>query len=134
MVTHEFLSADGILCIRPVSPLTADDFSGLAAELDPWLDEHGPLKGLMIQAEAFPGWDNLAGMLSHFRFIRNHHRRVRRVAMVSDSSVLTIGPKIAAHFVAAEIRHFPADRREQAMAWLKDTNGDEKTGEGEPIT
>lgn len=120
MITHELLSDEGVLVIHPLSPLTGDDFERLARDLDPWLELHGPLKGLMIQAEAFPGWDNLTGMLSHFRFVRDHHQRVRRVAMVSDSAVLTVAPKIASHFVSAEVRHFPAADHEQALEWLQE--------------
>ena len=120
MVNHQLHADEGILEVRPVSPLTNEDFEGLARDLDPWLEKHGPLTGLKIQAEAFPGWDNFAGMLSHFRFVRGHHKQIRRVAIVSDSTVLTIAPKIADHFVAAEIRHFPADQNEQALAWLRE--------------
>ena len=53
-----------------------------------------------------------------FRFVQDHHRQTRRVAMVSDSTLLTIAPKIAAHFVAAEVRHFDASGRKDALAWF----------------
>ena len=120
MITHELLTEDGVLIVHPLSPLTADDFEKLARDLDPWLEQHGPLKGLMIETEAFPGWSNFAGMLSHFRFVRDHHQRISRVAMVSDSAVLTIAPKVAKHVVSAEVRHFPAAEHEQACEWLKE--------------
>ena len=120
MITHELRTEQGVLIVHPLSPLTADDFEKLARDLDPWLEQHGPLKGLMIQTEAFPGWNNFAGMLSHFRFVRDHHQRIQRVAMVSDSAVLTIAPKVAKHFVSAEIRHFPAAEYEQACEWLQE--------------
>lgn len=124
MITHELLTDEGVLIVHPMSPLTAGDFENLARDLDPWLELHGPLKGLMIQTEAFPGWNNLAGMLSHFRFVRDHHQRIGRVAMVSDSAVLTIAPKVAKHFVAAEVRHFPAAEHQQALEWLgQDSDG-----------
>lgn len=119
MITHELQTEEGILIVHPLAPLTADDFENLARDLDPWLEQHGPLKGLMIQTEAFPGWNNLAGMLSHFRFVRDHHRRIGRVAMVSDSPVLTIAPKVAKHFVSAEVSHFPAEQHSDALEWLK---------------
>jgi hypothetical protein len=28
----------------------------------------------------FPGWENIAGMLGHFRFVHDHHRAICRVA------------------------------------------------------
>jgi SpoIIAA-like len=50
--------------------------------------------------------------------VRNHHQLVAKIAAVSDSAVLTLAPQIAKHFVKAEFRHFNANDREAALAWL----------------
>jgi SpoIIAA-like len=42
--------------------------------------------------------------------------------VVTDSKVLTLGPKLAAHFVSAEVRTFPAAERDAAMTWLAPTD------------
>jgi hypothetical protein len=42
-----------------------------------------------------------------------------KIAAVSDSAVLSIAPQIAKHFVKAEFRHFNANEREAALAWLR---------------
>jgi hypothetical protein len=73
----------------------------------------------LISAEALPGWSNFAAFVSHMRFIKDHQRRVRRVAVVSDSEFLRIMPQIANHFAAAEIKHFPSEGRNRALAWLE---------------
>ena len=52
--------------------------------------------------------------------MNEHHKKIRKVAMVSDSKILTIGPKIAAHFVSAEVRHFGYDELEVAKKWIMD--------------
>ena len=72
----------------------------------------------MIDAESFPGWANFAALVAHLRFVRDHHRKIERIAAVSDSTVLTVAPKIASHFVQADLRHFSHDQREAALAWL----------------
>ena len=54
-----------------------------------------------------------------FRFIRDHHRQIGKVAVVSDSAFLSMAPRIADHFVAAEVRHFSAEERDAAMRWLR---------------
>jgi hypothetical protein len=72
----------------------------------------------MIVARHFPGLDSFAGLVSHLRFVREHERQIRRVAAVSDALALTVLPVLARHFVAAEVKHFPFDQREAAMAWL----------------
>ena len=38
---------------------------------------------------------------------------------VSDSSFLTVAPKFAAHFVRADLRHFPESQGGAALAWLR---------------
>jgi stage II sporulation SpoAA-like protein len=118
MIHFELLRDRGILILEPRGALTAGDFAALAATVDPFIEEHGDLRGLIIEAPSFPGWDDFAALVSHLRFVRDHHRRVRRVAVVSDSKVLTALPKIAGHFVAAEVRTFDAGRRDQALAWI----------------
>jgi len=120
MISHELLEDAGILIVVPEGPLESSDFEALAKQVDPYLHEQGQLKGLMIQAESFPGWHDFGGLISHLRFVRGHHHQIKRVAAVSDSTFLTIMPKVAHHFVKAEVRHFDFDERGAALAWLQE--------------
>jgi SpoIIAA-like len=120
MLEHELQRAEGLLVIRPRGPLQADDFISLAAVIDPYVEQHGNLRGLMIEASSFPGWDSFAAFVSHVRFVRDHHRVIRKVAAVSDSPILSITPQLAKHFVNAAIRHFKASERSAALAWLRE--------------
>lgn len=119
MLTHELLRDEGILILRPQGPLQAGDFTSLATVVDPYLEEHGKLRGIMVDAESFPGWDSFAALVSHLEFVRDHHRRISKIAAVSDSPVLSLAPQLAKHFVKAEIRHFNANERAAALAWLR---------------
>jgi hypothetical protein len=119
MIQHELLREQGILILKPEGALRAEDFAALAGSVDPYIQQHGDLKGLMIEAPSFPGWENFAALLSHLRFVREHHRRIRRVAVVSDSAFLAVAPKIASHFVSAELRTFDAASRTAALAWIE---------------
>ena len=73
---------------------------------------------------AFPTWSNFAALLEHLRFIRDHHRQIEKVALVSDARALDIAPRIARLFVSARLRHFPADALDEALAWVAE-RGDE---------
>ena len=75
--------------------------------------------GLLLDAESFPGWADVAAALAHLKFVREHHRKIQRVAVVSDSRFLTAAPKIATHLVRAEVRPFPRSQREEALGWLR---------------
>jgi hypothetical protein len=58
--------------------------------------------------------------MRHLKFVREHHRLIRRVAVVSDAAMLQVAPKIATPFVSAEIRQFPFEAEEEALAWLRE--------------
>jgi len=118
MITHQLLREDGILILKPSSPLESTDFETLAQEIDPYIEENGKLHGLMIDAEAFPGWKDFASLVAHLRFVKNHHQKIQRIAVVSDSSFLSFAPKIASHFVQAEVKHFSRSQKEEALHWL----------------
>jgi hypothetical protein len=120
MLDRELLRDEGLLIIRPHGPLQASDFSSLATVVDPYIEAHGKLRGIMIEASAFPGWDSFAALISHMHFVRDHHRLVGRIAAVSDSPFLSIAPQVAKHFVKAEVRHFNASNRDAALAWLRE--------------
>ncbi len=118
MIEHNLDPAHSILYIRPTSALAADDFAQLAAAVDRHIDATGGLAGLIVELDAFPGWDSLGAMVAHFRFVRDHHRRVRKVAVVTDAALGDIAEKLASHFVAAKIRHFPAGHADAARQWI----------------
>ena len=118
MLRHELLPERGILVLHPEGALRAEDFAALAAAVDPHIERYGSLKGVMIEAPAFPGWDSFAALVSHLRFVRDHHRRIRRIAVVTGSPLLSAAPRIASHFVNAEVRAFEADGREAALTWI----------------
>jgi hypothetical protein len=119
MLRHELLADKRILVLHPDGPLQSADFERIGREVDPFIEEHGGLAGLMVEAGKFPGWDDFASLLTHLRFVRDHHRKVHRIAMVSDSPLLSTAPKIASHFVSAEVRTFPASQRDAALCWIE---------------
>lgn len=108
----------GIPHVRPSGPLEEGDFAMLSELADPYIAKKGELSGLMIEVERFPGWKNLAGMLDHFRFVRNHHRKIRRVALVSDARIGRIAERFARHFIAATVKRFPSGHAGEAKKWL----------------
>src|SRR6185436_14800591 len=108
MLDHELDTANSILYVRPKSALAADDFAALVGTVDPHIEATGDLAGIVIETSSFPGWEGLGAMAAHFRFVRDHHRRVKKVAVVTDSALGTVAEKLASHFVSATIKHFPA--------------------------
>jgi hypothetical protein len=119
MIEVQLFRDEGVAVVFPSGALAAADFEEIAALVDPFIEANGELKGLMIVADRFPGWESLGALIVHARFVRDHHQLIRRIAAVSDGATLTIVPQLARHFVKAEVRHFPFGERDAAMAWLK---------------
>ncbi|PQO43475.1 STAS/SEC14 domain-containing protein [Blastopirellula marina] len=119
MLDHQLLLPAGVLILEPKVPLEAEDFAGLAGEVDPYVAEHGELHGLMIHADAFPGWENLEAAVAHIQFIESHHAKIQRLAVVSDNPLLVELPKIAGPLLHPEVKHFPESKYEEALDWLK---------------
>jgi hypothetical protein len=118
VIKSELLKDQGVLIVSPMGALAASDFEHLAEEIDPYIEQHGRLHGLMVHTESFPGWADFAALLSHLKFVRDHQSKIEKVAAVSDSGFLRIMPSVASHFVKAEVRHFDYHDKEKALAWL----------------
>lgn len=118
MLNHELLRSQGILIIRPTAPLEAADFRQVAAEVDPYIEANGKLQGFLIDAQSFAGWSDLAALLAHFRFVRDHQKNIAKIAIVTDAKALEFSAGIAKHFVQAELRHFALSEENEAMQWL----------------
>lgn len=119
MLHFNINATDSILSLEPSGPLQASDFEAVAEALDPYIEQHGKLDGLLIHAPSFPGWTDFAAFLAHIRFVKSHQHYIKRIAAVSDSGILSVLPDIAKHFVQAEIRHFDYADHDVALAWLK---------------
>ena len=104
--------------VRPQSRLDKDDFVELAKAVDPQIEATGDLAGVIIDAPSFPGWQDFGSMISHFRFVRDHQKHIKRVAVVTDSALGNVAEHLASHFVSAEIKQFPGGQTEAARHWI----------------
>jgi hypothetical protein len=119
MIEFELMKDAGVLIVKPREPLTADDFHTIARTVDPYILENAKLTGLLIDAPSFPGWDSFGAFIQHIRFVHDHHRKIDRVAAVTDSAVIPALGKIAEHFAHPSIKVFAAGERNRALAWLQ---------------
>jgi SpoIIAA-like len=110
--------AHNCLVLEPSGPLTRRDLDTLTERFDARVRATDRVPNLVIHAGSFPAWADFAALLKHLRFIREHHRLVERVAIVSDARALDLAPRLARRFVSAEVRHFPASDFEAALIWV----------------
>ena len=118
---------NGIVVLEPEGPLSKNDFESATRIIDPYIEGANQLIGLIIHTKSFPGWDSFAALISHLRFVKEHHKNLLRVAISTDSTLGRFAESIAGHFVKAEIKHFSYEEIEHAKSWIVEDAGDEPT-------
>jgi hypothetical protein len=121
MISYELDENAGVLTVRPEGKLETQDFLTLSEVVDPFIEERGGLNGIIIVTEKFPGWEDFNGMVEHMRFVRNHHRKIAKVALVTDSKIADVAESLGKHFVKASIKHFSFKELESAKRWILKT-------------
>jgi hypothetical protein len=119
VLEYSILKPEGILLLTPTAPLSKGDFAGLGALVDGYLASHTNLHGVLVHSESFSGWDSFGGFTAHVRFLREHERKIDRVALVTDSPVAGAARAMSRLFMSADIRHFAIADYKAALTWLK---------------
>lgn len=117
-ISHRLLP-EGVIVVEISETLRPQDFDALSATADQWIQAHGSLAGLVLHAHHFPGWENLAGLIKHVRFVRDHHEKIKRIAISSDAPLASLTPRVAEHFVEAEIKNFGYEKLDDAIGWAR---------------
>lgn len=119
MLKFELLKEAGVLVVEPRDALTVEDFNAVSRTVDPFIRANGKLTGLLIDAPSFPGWESFAALVGHLKFVRDHHRKIDRIAVVSDSKILAAAPRIVEHFAHPQFKGFGSGERADALRWLQ---------------
>ncbi|MDI3326873.1 hypothetical protein QKW35_21055 [Pontibacterium granulatum] len=53
-----------VVILEPEGPLSETDFQSAAKAIDPLIEQHGQLAGIVIHTKSFPGWDSFAALCS----------------------------------------------------------------------
>lgn len=109
---------EGIAILEPDGKLSESDFKTAAETIDPYIEKVGKLNGIIIQVESFPGWDSFSALVTHLKFVREHHKQISYVAFVTNSVVGKLAEHIAIHFVSAKVKKFSFDELDDAKKWI----------------
>jgi hypothetical protein len=118
MITVQMDKQSSIAILEPHGTLSKEDFKSVSNIIDPYIDQHGQLVGLIIHTKDFPGWDSFAALCSHLKFVKEHHRKISYLAISTNSVIGNFAEIIAIHFVNAEIKKFSFEEIEQAKKWM----------------
>jgi hypothetical protein len=113
--------AHNCFVLEPSGKLEAADFDMITERFNARVNTTDRIPNLVIHTRDFPGWSDFGAFFGHLRFVRDHHKLVGKIALVSDSRVLDIAPAVGRQFLSADIRHFPAADLAAALDWVAES-------------
>jgi hypothetical protein len=118
MLKVQLIEDQGIAILEPDGELSKADFESASKIIDPYLEKHGTLNGIIIHVRLFPGWESFSSLVAHLKFVKEHHRKVSRIAVATDSPIGGVAEKLAPHFINAKIKRFPFDEFQTSKEWV----------------
>ncbi len=107
----------GVLTVEVTEALRIEDFETLAASVDPWMQEHGELTGVVLHVRSSPRWVSVGSLLRHVRFVVGHQGKIGRLALVTDMTAADALAAAADHLVHPRVRTFGYADLAAAQVW-----------------
>jgi hypothetical protein len=87
------------------------------SQIDSIISRYGKIR-LLIDASGFSGWENTAAFENHAGFVKKHHQKVERVAVVvsQDWQRWLIGA--VRMFLHPDVRAYDKDNEGEALEWI----------------
>jgi hypothetical protein len=118
MLAYHLNPETGIVELRPRGPLEAQDFTSLSLTMKTYIEDHGRLRGLLLELDRLPGFDDWDAIAAQIRFVRRNLPKVDRIALLTDNPWLEPLPDVLRLLTPLEVRRFPLERRGDAFAWI----------------
>lgn len=117
MIDIEIKRAENVFVLKPEGSISAGDFRSVATTIDEYINDHDAVPRLVFQLGQLPLWQDLDAMAAHFHLVRDHHKVIPRVAVVTDNALLALLRPVIDVFTGAKVRRFPSDALDDAINW-----------------
>ena len=116
MINTELISANALKIVAP-GKLKADDFHQIAPQIDSLIRQHGKIR-LLIDASGFNGWENIAAFENHAGFIKNHQKKIERIAVITAHEWQHWLIGAVRIFVHPEVRAYDESHASEDLQWI----------------
>ena len=111
------VNADNIVAYRITGKLSHEDYQTFLPQIEELLKENNQLS-LFIELDNFKGWD-LKAALDDFNFGQQYADKLDRIAIIGSNTWQKWMTRLAAPFIASDIRYFNQDQLIEAWDWLR---------------
>jgi len=109
-----------VLYIKVLGKIEKGDFENhVKKPADHILNEYGKIRGILIDASDFEGWEDFPALMEHIGFIKDMNHDVYRVAIIGDATWQKLLPSIANLFLEPVVKRFDPKHGQEAEEWIK---------------
>jgi len=116
MIKTDIISANALRIWAP-KKLTAEDFRQLRPQIDSLISQYGKIR-LLIDASGFNGWENIAAFENHAGFVKNHQKKIERIAVITAHEWQHWLIGAVRIFVHPEVRAYDKSHTSEALRWI----------------
>ncbi len=110
-------NTNNLIEITITKKLTAETFHQLSKTVDPIIQKHRHVY-VIIDAVQFAGWKDWQAIKAHFHFVRQHHAKINKLAIIGKSKIQLAIVNIIRFFVHPTIKVFYRHQLTEAKKWL----------------
>jgi len=114
----QFDPDNGVLFLDVKQFLTSEDFCEIEEIINPYFQEHGELRGVIVNSRKFPYWKGAQNRQEYIAFAQNNHRKFKKAAFLMSGFFVKIILRIAKGRVHPEIKLFKYNKVENAFDWV----------------
>lgn len=117
----EVLTAtDNVVELALKGTIRSTDFQRIEEHVDGLIAQCGSIR-LLLDATEFDGWQDVDAAKTHFQFVKEHHSRVERIAVLGNHQWQHWLASAIGVFLHPEVKCFEPDQKQSALLWLAET-------------
>ena len=110
-------AADNIVELALKGTIRSNDFDRIEEHVDGLIAKYGQIR-LLLDASEFEGWQDVDAAKTHFLFVKQHHTRVERIAVLGNHQWQHWLASAIGVFLHPEVKCFEPDEKRSALKWL----------------
>lgn len=111
-------SSGDVLGYKVSGTVTKSDYEVMVPEVQALVEQEGSIKVLLDMTDF--KWEKVSAWGSDFRFGRDYHKKIEKMAIVGDKTWEKWLTKVAEPFYAEEAEYFSSGDSEAAWNWLRE--------------
>ncbi len=116
MIEVQIVSPD-VLRLTVPAKLKVEDFRQIAPQIKSVIKRSGRIR-LLIDASGFTGWESIAAFERHLGFVKAHHEKVERIAVIVAHDWRHWVVRTVRMLVHPQVRAYDKRDESNALQWI----------------